>query len=626
MKDKKWVKRTKAAAILFIIVVIVIGIKKLYPYSTTVSKSDIEPYVAPDIQEQYDVIVVGGEPEGVAAAVSAAKNGSKTLLIEHRDGLGGLFTYGALNFLDVSEDIKGSWANQGIFLEWLKLTGSKIGFDLTVAEMAFMKLVQDEEQNLTLSLNTQLNDVVVEGNTLTGIVLTDEKGQKKTVKAKRFIDSTQDADLAVAANAPFFKGGADIGLEDRKMAVTLMMHFSNIDWDAVQDAAKEDVFGGGETTSNVAWGFSKLHYDYKPVNPQTRLRGLNMVRQKDGSVYINALQIFGIDGLDPVQKQKAIKIGKAETKHVLKYLQKEFPGFQNAKIESFPPELYVRETRHIKTEYQLPMTDIWENNDHWDSIGFGSYPVDVQATSPGDYGYIISKPEQYAIPFRSLIPLKVDNLLIASKAAGYSSIAAGSARVVPIGMTVGEAAGAAAAVSIENETPFREMSKNKKLVKTLQNVLKDQNANLYTFDLDYPYKGEWFYDNLKPLINHGLIVGGYANEFPVDKPFTEMTFSNLLTNGIHRMVPDRASQYKMKEMRNYIGGEKKVLTGQHAARMLLALDGVNVPKEKAWETAIEKGFIDKTLQNKINPEDELKGSEGYYLVGHVLNKIENIEQ
>jgi hypothetical protein len=622
MENKKWVKSAKIAVTLIIIAVIAIAIKKVYPYPTMVAKSDIEPYVAPDIQEQYDVIVVGGEPEGVAAAVSAAKNGSKTLLIEHRDGLGGLFTYGALNFLDVSEDIKGEWANQGIFLEWLKLTGSKIGFDLKIAEMAFMKLVQDEE-NLTLSLNTKLNNVVMQGNTLTGIVLTDEKGKQKTVSAKRFIDSTQDADLAVAANAPFFKGGADIGLEDRKMAVTLMMHFSNIDWDQVQDAAKDGVFGGGETTSNVAWGFSKLHYDYKPVNPQTRLRGLNIVRQEDDSVYINALQVFGIDGLDPVQKEKAIEIAKSETKHILKYLQKEFPGFQKAEIESFPPELYVRETRHVKTEYQLPMTDIWENNDHWDSIGFGSYPVDVQATSPGDYGYIISKPEQYAIPFRSLIPLKVDGLLIASKTAGYSSIAAGSARVVPIGMTVGEAAGAAAAVSIKNEMTFREMSENKKLIKELQNVLKEQNANLYSFDLEYPYQGEWYYENLKPLINYGLIVGGYANEFPVKKPFTEMTFSNLLTNGIHRMVPDQAAQFKMKEMRNYIGGEKKVLTGQHAARMLLALHGINVPKEKAWDTAIEKGFIDDTLQKRIKPEDEFKGSEGYYLVGHVLKKIAN---
>lgn len=620
MGQNVWKKWLRNGAIVVCIILVAIAIKKIYPYSTMVAKSDIEPYVKPEIQEQYDVIVVGGEPEGVAAAVSAAKNGSKTLLIEHRDSLGGLFTHGALNFLDVSKDIKGNWANEGIFSEWFKLTGSQIGFDLHVAEMAFMKLVQDQK-NITLSLNTKLNDVVMNNNSLSGVVLTDETGKQRTVSAKRFIDATQDGDLAVAANAPFFKGGADIGLEDRKMAVTLMMHFSNVEWDKVQDAAKDGVFGGGETTSNVAWGFSKLHYDYKPVNPQTRLRGLNVVRQDDGSVYINALQVFGIDGLDDSQKKKAIGIAKEESKHILKYLQKEFPGFENAKLEKFPSELYVRETRHIKTEYQLPMTDIWENNDHWDSIGFGSYPVDVQATSPGDYGYIISKPEQYAIPFRSLIPLEVDGLLVASKASGYSSIAAGSARVVPIGMTVGEAAGAASAISIKNEISFREMSEDKKLIKNLQKVLKDQDANLYSFDFEYPYEGEWYYENLKPLINYGLIVGGYSNEFPVNKPFSEMTFSNLLSNGINRMAPEKADQFKMQEMRNYVSGEKNVLTGQQAARMILALHGVQMPKEKAWNVAVEKGFIDETLSQRINAKTELKGSEGYYLVGHILTKI-----
>ncbi|RZT21555.1 FAD-dependent oxidoreductase [Fictibacillus sp. BK138] len=622
MRNKGWIRWAVSGGLLVVLVMAFIFIKKIYPYPTTVAKMDVQPYEAPDLKDQYDVIVVGGEPEGVAAAVSAAKNGSKTLLIEHRDGLGGLFTYGALNFLDVSYDKNGKWANQGVFLEWFKLTGSRIGFDLEDAETAFMKLVQEEE-NLTLSLNTKMNDVVKSGNALTGIVLTDESGEQHTIFAKRFIDATQDADLATAAEAPFFKGGADIGLEDRKMAVTLMLHFSNVDWDKVQQAAKDGVFGGGEVTSNVAWGFSDLHYDYKPVNPQTRLRGLNVVRQDDGSIYINALQVFGINGLDESDKQKAIEIAKEETKHILAYLQKEFPGFEKAEVESFPPELYVRETRHVKTEYQLPMTDIWENKDHWDSIGFGAYPVDVQATSPGDYGYVISKPEQYAIPFRSLIPLKVDNLLIASKAAGYSSIAAGSARVVPTGMTLGEAAGAASAISIKNETTFREMSENKELIKNLQETLKEQGANLYAFDIKFPYEGEWFYENTKPLIDYGLVVGGYTNEFPVNKPISEVSFSNLLTNGINRMMPETAGQYKMQEMKKLIDEGKDVLTGQQAAQMLLVLNGVSVSEEEAWNTAVEKGYIDTTLQQRIEPETELKGSEGYYLAGHVLNKLNN---
>ncbi|MCM3734142.1 FAD-dependent oxidoreductase [Fictibacillus nanhaiensis] len=629
MKNKGWMRWAVSGGLLIVLVLAFIFIKKIYPYPESIAttgtssevKLDVEPYETPAIQEEYDVIVVGGEPEGVAAAVSAARNGSKTLLIEHRDGLGGLFTYGALNFLDVSHDINGNWANQGTFLEWFKLVDKKIGFDIDVAKVAFMKMVQDEK-NLTLSLNTKLNDAVMDGNTLTGITFTTEDGKQKTVSAKRFVDATQDADLAVKSGTPYFKGGADIGLEDRKMAVTLVMHFKGVDWAKFTQASKDGVFGGGEVHGNVAWGYGKFHRVYKANDPMMRLRGLNVVRQEDGTLYINALQIFGINGLLDSDKERAIEMGKEETRHILKYLQKNFPGFENAEIASFPEELYVRETRHVLAEYQLPMTDVWENNDHWDSIGFGAYPVDVQATSPADYGFVVSAPEQYAIPFRSLVPLKTDNLLIASKAAGYSSIAAGSARVVPVGMTLGDAAGAASALSIENAVTFRKMSQDKELIKELQTTLKDQGANIYPFNVDFPYKGEWFYNEIKPLINYGLIFGGYKNEFPVKKPISEGAFGKLMSNGVKHMLSDQTQEFRTKEMNELIGEETDILTRNKAAQMILVLNNTVVSNEDAWDVAIEKGFIDETLQKRLKNDKKLQGSEGYYLAAHALTMMQ----
>ena len=150
--------------------------------------------------------------------------------------------------------------------------------------------------------------------------------------------------------------------------------------------------------------------------------------------------------MNEASKQAAIATGKKETLHILKYLQTNFPGFEKAEIVSYPEELYVRETRHIWAEYQLPMADLWKNSDQWDSIGIASYPVDVQAQTPHDYGYVIASPKQYAIPFRSLVPKDIDGLLVVGRSAGYSSLAAGSARIVPTGMVTGEAAGTAAAL------------------------------------------------------------------------------------------------------------------------------------------------------------------------------------
>ncbi|MBD8013345.1 FAD-dependent oxidoreductase [Planococcus wigleyi] len=576
-----------------------------------------------ETQNDYDVAVFSGEPEGIAAAVSSARNGMRTVLIVGEEDIGGLMTTGMLNFLDVSNDQKGNPANTGIFLEWHKQVGGQIGFDINEAREVFLKMINDEE-NLTLLEGADLVDVVKDGKALTAINITDAEGDKRTIKAERFIDSSKDADLAVAAGAPYDIGGRDIGLEDKKMAVTLMFHFNNVDWDKIVQAAKDGVFGGGSVNGNTAWGFSELHDAYKPHYPElTRLRGLNIVRENDGSVIINALQIFGIDGLDDKQKQKAIEIGKTETEYVLAYLKENFPGFEEAEIERFPDQLYVRETIHVRAEYQLPLSDVWENKDHWDRIGFGAYPVDVQATSTNDYGYVYGKPVQYAIPFRSLVPLEVDNLLVASKASGYTSLAAASARVLPVGMTAGQAAGVAASISINEETSYRDMTTNEELIHQVQAKLKAQGANLYAFEADFPYQGEWFYPGIPTLLNYGLIVGGYENLLPVEKPMKEISFANILSNGVQRITSPKADELEANiEVFRSIIKEEQELTRDKAAQMVLALHGVEEAEASSWERLVADGLADDVISERLDDNRVLNGAEAYYLSGKLLEGLQ----
>lgn len=571
----------------------------------------------------FDVVVVGGEPEGVAAAVSAARNGSKTLLVSEDDSLGGLMTDGMLNFLDVSSDKNGNPANTGIFAEWHEMVGGQVGFDIETAEKAFHQLVSEEE-NLTLMKETQITEVLKEGKRLAAVELKEATGESRTVKAKRFIDSTKDGDLAVKAGAPYFSGGRDMGLEDRKMAVTLMIHLKGVDWKGVQQASKDGVFGGGTVSGNVAWGYGDLHFDYKAHHVKdTRLRGLNIVRQSDGTIIINALQIFGVDGLDPESKKAAIETGKEETNYIVEFLRNNFPGFERAEVASYPEELYIRETRHVKAEYQMPLSDVWENKDHWDSIGFGAYPVDEQATSIEDYGAIYSDPVQYAIPFRSLVPLKVDGLLVASKAAGYSSLAAGSARVLPTGMTVGEAAGAAAAISIKEDMSLREMSKDKAAIKKLQLTLKEQGANLYAFDLGYSYEGEWFYPEVRTLLNLGLVKGAYENKLPVEEPMPEQAFANILMHGANRITTPEAESIRGNiEAMQAQATDEQELTPDKAAELVLALNGEEVEGSDPWGQALKAGLIDEVISNRIKEERALTGAEAYYLAGKVLKRIQ----
>lgn len=613
-----------ATALLVIIVVIgsyyfIKNIKNTMAYKI-LEEEYVKPVPVKNIAEEYDVIVIGGEPEGVAAAVSSARNGAKTLLVESREELGGLFTYGMLNFLDIPRDENRQTVSKGIYEQWHQLVKAEDAFGILGAKAAFKKLI-DEEPNLTLTTQTEVVQSILNNNRVTSVKLKNKYGLYE-VKGKTFIDATQDADFAAKSNVPYFIGGEDIGIKDKKMAVTLMLHLKNVDWQKVKSEAKSNTFGGADITEPVVWGFTELHDSYKPVEENVRLRGLNLAKADD-EYYINALQIFGINGLDEQSKQEAIEKGKRETKHILRYLQEEFPGFENAEIVSYPEELYVRETRHIWAEYQLPMSDIWTNKDHWDSIGIGAYPVDVQAQTPHDYGYVISTPKQYAIPFRSLVPKDIDGLLVVGRSAGYSSLAAGSARIVPTGMVVGEAAGAAAALAVENEVTFREMSKNKKLIKTLRETLDEQGAYVDHYTIDYPYEGKWYDESIQTLINYGLVVGGYSNDLKVNEPATKLRFANMLKEGIQRANPEKMKQVKDKVdavyYKVYDTGNDPITRDEVATYLTEVL--FDTSSSSSWELLAEKGVITEDLAERISADKELKLKEMYAINAALVNYV-----
>ncbi|KGR80128.1 FAD-dependent oxidoreductase [Ureibacillus manganicus] len=599
----------KILGIIFILLIIIVGVS-VYAIINNVESSQ-------QLLDEYDVIVVGGEPEGVAAAVSAARNGAKTLLIENREELGGLFTYGMLNFLDIPQGEDGHSVSKGIFEEWHNLVGNTSVFDIELAKSTFRKMVEDEP-NITLLTETNVLNSIKAGNKVVAIDIENETGQY-TIKGKAFIDATQDADFAVMADAPYFVGGQDINIADKKMAVTLMIHLKNVDWEGIREAAKSEKFGEAVVTNTAAWGFASLHRAYPAKVENTRLRGLNLGKVGD-DYYINALQIFGADGLSEESKKDGIERGKQETENILAYLQKEFPGFENAEIASFPTELYVRETRHILAEYQLPMSDLWTNSDHWDSIGFGAYPVDIQAQTPQDYGFVVAAPKQYAIPFRSLVPKEVDGLLVVGRAAGYSSIAAGSARIVPTGMVTGEAAGVAATIAINENLSFRELSKDQELIEQLRSKLKAQGAFVDHIETSYPYEGEWYDSSIQTLMDYGLILGSYTNDLKVDESTTQQYYVKLIHDSILRGNPEVFETYQESIIQVHdeiLNLEDVPLVRDDAATILsrmLLLSTENI----SWQDLIDEGIIDEELAQRVLEDRELKLQEVYAIAVAVI--------
>ena len=270
------------------------------------------------------------------------------------------------------------------------------------------------------------------------------------------------------------------------------------------------------------------------------------------------------------------------------------------------------------------MSDLWSNKDHWDSIGYGAYPVDIQAQTPQDYGFIVAAPTQYAIPFRSLVPKEIDGLLVVGRASGYSSIAAGSARIVPTGMTTGEAAGAAAALAVNKKLSFREMSKNEEQIIELRENLKNQGALVDHFNIDYPYKGEWYDPSIQTLINYGLIFGRYDNDMKVDDAASNHAFINLVKDGIQRSNPDLYIDLEKNINEVYLkimDQEEGLITRDEASTILekIILDAESSPN--SWSKLIQHGLIDQQLSDRIPEDKELQNKEMYAIGASIINYL-----
>lgn len=477
----------------------------------------------------YDVIVVGGEPEGVTAAVSAARNGMKTLLVEDDDALGGLMTLGMLNFIDMCHGRDGTLLTQGIFEEFYNAVGGT-AFDVEQAKAVFLQMVTDEV-NIDLKLNTEFVAPLIENGAISGITVL-ENGEEKTYRSARVIDATVDADVAAASGVPYTFAGEDIGEKDRQMGVTLVFTVNNVDWDKVVDYLENDDNAGTGANEKAAWGYTKEGYSYEPQDEMLRLRGFNAARQENGDVLINALIIFGVDVLDEESKTQGIERGKKELEYILPYVRENFVGFENAALVGTAEQLYVRESRHIIGEYQLSIDDVLENRDHWDKIAIGNYPVDVQPTASQRYGTVIGSPDRYAIPFRSLVPLAVDNLLVVGRSASYKSLAAGSARVIPIGMAEGQAAGVATAYSVNHDATYREMTKSETAIAEIQKILKKQGAYLEEITTHETFMDHWAYAGVKVIRALGLLDGGYDNNYKLEDQMSKWRYQNMFNKAM----------------------------------------------------------------------------------------------
>ncbi|PWW45161.1 MULTISPECIES: FAD-dependent oxidoreductase [Paenibacillus] len=586
------------------------------------------------LSDSYNVIVAGTDPEGITAALSAARNGMRVLLVEARDRnmLGGLMTEGGLNTLDLnyspdqpewlSSLRQPDFLNKGIFQEWFdQIEGSS--FDTHTAANVFYRMIHSEP-NIDLLMNVKHVEPITvsasEGRTtIMGMNITKEDGTVIKIATRSIIDATQDADIAAAAGVPYSIGRQDIGDGKSKMVSTLVFKLSGVT-DEIWQKFREREGTGVDKMS--AWGYGDAR-KYESTDPQRiKIRSLNIGRQNDDTILINTMQIFGVDPLDTASVKEGLEIGRKEAPLIVDFLKKNYEEFAGLEYAGTADELYVRESRHIYGEYRLTLADVMENRDHWDAIGYGSYDIDIQSTSVGNPGTIMLSPIQYGVPFRSLVPLNVDGLLVVGRAASYDTIPHGSARVVPLGMATGEAAGAAVKLAYVHKESFREISASEERAAELRKMLEKQGMDLSMHNFEKPeYMEHKDYRGLLAAASMYMTSGNYNNDgWDLDTAMNPERYLSKLKR-LQAMFPTFYTGSADKVVVSMKNASASPLTLNQAAYMLClamgATEAETTPEMALTQLQMQNFLSEDTLAGIAN-KNELTNGDAYMLIRDVV--------
>lgn len=534
----------------------------------------------------FDVVVVGSEPEGIMAAVAAAESGASTLLITEDHKLGGLFVLGQMNSLDLRQDPFNY--QQGLFLRWWQQVGKGHSFDIVQAERSFIKMLGEAGVSVRTS-SASLRPLFSENNLVEGVIVENAEALE-TIWAKQTIDATANMDFATQAGASSSFGFSSLGFNAR-MADTLVFRIDNVNWAALSQGIKAKGRAYASVDKHVAWG----HFDgypaaYEAVEEGIRLRGLNLGRQDDGSILVNALLIYGINPFDPASLAEGRARATREAPRIINYLAQELPGFEQASFGGVAEALYIRETRHLNAECILTTDDVLNNHVTPLDIAAGGYPLDVQTLTPYDSGYVYGKPEIYGVQLCVSVPQGVENLWVVGKSAGYDPIAASSARVVPFGIAVAEAVGTAAAMSAKANLTMHGFISETRNILDLRTLLSMRGAYLPDVSARVPVGpyADPNYASYRLMLSHGLAVGGYSNDPSLSSPMSALSYVYLLSNVGQRFLKNNdlgktiVSRYPDSEQRLT---EAIALQITHEAACL-----VGVCVEPSWQALASAGI------------------------------------
>ncbi|MFD0617073.1 FAD-dependent oxidoreductase [Paenibacillus sp. GCM10027629] len=402
-------------------------------------------YAAGTASNRYDVVVVGSEIQGVLLAKSARSLGLNVLILDPRNKPGGELVQGQMMVLDEPNDKKKRSLVQGELKNLY--AGYKAGTIRTVEEITryYEKLLREIpiRSGITIeSLDIVPSPYNKQEKSIQSLTYRAKDGKTYTVQSNYWVENTDHNALTGKLDLKRIPGMEQIykGKKPDYMAATFMLKFKNVNWrklhaDILKDYPLTNLQAKYGPNTYVDWkfgtGFSNVTSKYKPQDSQLLLRGLNITYQKDGYVLINSLLIFDVDPANPKSVESAVTKAKAEAPHILKFLQKNVPGFAKAELNGFPDYLYIRDYNRFETEYVLHENDLTSSRMFWDNVSIGGYGMDLQGTKAMPKGINVGTPDRYGLPLRSFELAAYENVLVVGKNIGATIKAYGSARIVP---------------------------------------------------------------------------------------------------------------------------------------------------------------------------------------------------
>jgi hypothetical protein len=415
---------------------------------------------------ETDILVVGSGPAGLAASLSAAREGVETMLVERFGCFGGAITQvgvGSMSWYRSAGTIDAECIGIEFETQALKMGAARVfqgnpkkhgvGLDTEMFKVVADTMVQ--EAGIRPLLHAQAVETVMEGNAIRGVILESKSG-RQAILANRVVDASGDADIAAFAGAPFKKLPKDelmgvtvafscTGVEKEAFYAYLKEHPATFkDWSAtwaVETSGKEDNL----PSSFISEPFDRARKEgLMPANMPI-VGSCGPVSEIDGTVKMNMNYMFGFDSTDVFDLTQAEFEGREQAMYAIKALKAYVPGFENAKLKHFGATLGTRDSRKIVGRTNLTARDVREEGRFDDSIGI--FPEFIDG-----HGVLVmpTTGRYFQVPFGAIIPQKVENLLVAGRCVSGDKIAHGATRSMMCCALTGQAAGVAAALSIKD--------------------------------------------------------------------------------------------------------------------------------------------------------------------------------